>query len=117
MNFDDLNLENLSKSLELLRAVAHPIRLAIIDLLDEEQQLNVNRIYAQLGMEQSITSQHLKVLRDTDVVITKREGKMIFYTLNYPKLQSISKGVSSFDLITKERQKKLRKSAVTIAEN
>ena len=52
MNFDDLNLENLSKSLELLRAVAHPIRLAIIDLLDEEQQLNVNRIYAQLGMEQ-----------------------------------------------------------------
>ena len=65
-----------------MRAVAHPIRLAIIDLLDEEQQLNVNRIYAQLGMEQSITSQHLKVLRDTDVVITKREGKMIFYTLS-----------------------------------
>lgn len=117
MNFNDLNLENLSKSLELLRAVAHPIRLSIVDLLDEEQQLNVNRIYAQLGMEQSITSQHLKVLRDAEVVITKREGKMIFYTLNYNRLNSISIGVASFDLISKERQKKLRKTVATITEN
>lgn len=110
MNFLDLNLENLSTSLELLRAVAHPIRLSIIQLLDKEEQLNVNRIYAQLKMEQSITSQHLKVLRDAGVVKTNREGKMIFYTLDYNKLNSISSGVFAFDIITKERQKKSRKS-------
>ena len=53
-------------------------------------------IYNSMKLEQSITSQHLKILRSTEIVITERDGKFIHYSVNYSKLTSVLKAVDTF---------------------
>jgi ArsR family transcriptional regulator len=49
-----------------------------------------------LKIEQSITSQHLKILRASGLVHTHREGKFIHYTIDYPKLVVAVKAIDQF---------------------
>lgn len=88
--------EKLEVAVELLRALAHPLRLQIIGFIDEHKSIHVNKIYNTLNLEQSITSQHLRILRKAELVITQREGKFIHYSLNYPKLQSVNNHIQEF---------------------
>lgn len=90
------NNEKLQVSSELMRALAHPLRLKIIEFIDNHQEINVNKIYKALKLEQSITSQHLKILRLADVVQANRDGKMVHYTLNYPILENAQRAVNNF---------------------
>lgn len=110
MQMSEFDQPTLEKASELLRAVAHQLRLNIIKLLDAKGEINVNEIFTSLKLEQSITSQHLKILRAADVVNTRRDGKMIYYSLNYDTISAVEKGITQFDAVTKERIKK-RKQA------
>ena len=64
-----------------LKAVAHPVRLSIIDMLDNNQRLTVTEIYTRLNADQSSVSHHLSILRDKGVLAAERQGKFIFYFL------------------------------------
>lgn len=110
MNVFEFKQEELEKASEMLRAVSHNLRLSIIDLLDEKGEVNVNVIYTTLKLEQSITSQHLKILRDNEIVNTRRDGKMIYYTLNYNRLNIINDAILKFDTLTRERLKTKKKT-------
>lgn len=66
---------------EVLRAIAHPIRLTIIDLLYKNDKLSVTEIYEALNIEQAIASHHLRILKDKRVVAARREGKKSYYYL------------------------------------
>ncbi len=79
-----LDLEFLETSTEVLRALAHPIRLAIIDMLKGGQKLTVTEIHEGLGIEQAVASHHLRILKDKDVVTAKRKGKNTFYAIRHP---------------------------------
>jgi DNA-binding transcriptional ArsR family regulator/YHS domain-containing protein len=70
---------------ELLKALAHPRRLEIIQLL-RDQELSVTDIYEMLDLPQANISQHLMILRDAGVVTTQRDGKQIIYSLAHPKI-------------------------------
>ncbi len=78
-----INNEKLRESSELMRALAHPLRIKILEFIDQNGSVNVNKIYNTLKLEQSITSQHLRILRAVGLVQTEREGKYIHYSLNY----------------------------------
>ena len=67
----------------MLRALAHPLRIRILEFIDQNGSINVNKIYNTLKLEQSITSQHLRILRSVGLVETERQGKYIHYSLNY----------------------------------
>ena len=82
---------SLYHSSEMLRALTHPLRLSLIQFIDNERETNVNRIYKTLRLEQSITSQHLKILRQADLVKSRRDGKYVIYSLNYQKIQHVVK--------------------------
>ena len=71
----------LEKSTEVLRAIAHPIRLGIIDLLDQHDQLSVTEIYEALQIEQAVASHHLRIMKDRGVVEVTRDGKNSLYSL------------------------------------
>ncbi len=94
--------EQLDISTEILRAIAHPLRMAIIDFIDQKQVINVNKIYNTLKLEQSITSQHLRILRSADLVITKREGKFIYYSLNYDKIEQVNVAIVKYTAKTEQ---------------
>ena len=89
----DLQLDyvELRKAVLVLRAVNHKLRQRIIDLLDEHHQMTVTDIYIKLRLEQSVASQHLAILRRAGVVITERQGKFIYYSLDKDRLNQISK--------------------------
>ncbi|MDX1407638.1 MAG: metalloregulator ArsR/SmtB family transcription factor [Saprospiraceae bacterium] len=88
--------EKLQVSAELMRALAHPLRLRILGFIDRHGTINVNKIYSTLKIEQSITSQHLRILRSANVLTAERDGKFIHYTINYPVVQKAAKAIKNF---------------------
>lgn len=78
--------EKLRTSLGIMRALAHPLRLDILNVIDANTEVSVGDIYKTLKIEQALASQQLRILRQADLVMTRRHQKFIFYRLNYPKI-------------------------------
>ena len=91
-----INNEKLQESSEILRALAHPLRMKILEFIDQNDTINVNKIYNTLKLEQSITSQHLRILRLAGIVLTERDGKFIHYSIDYDKLADSVVAINSF---------------------
>jgi len=83
-----LDIEKLEMAASKLRAIAHPMRIAIIDLLNDNQ-LSVTEIYENLNIEQASASHHLNILKSKGVLSSKRSGKKIFYSLKNQTLTEI----------------------------
>jgi len=88
--------EKLSYSTELMRALAHPLRLKILEFIDSHGSTNVNKIYNTLSLEQSITSQHLRILKLAGVVSDRRDGKFIHYSINYDVILKVDQAMKNF---------------------
>lgn len=91
--FDSVKLDY---STELMRALAHPLRLRIIEYIDSQSSTNVNSIYNTLGLEQSITSQHLRILKLAKVLKGTKDGKYMFYSVNYDVVERAHNAVNKF---------------------
>ncbi len=70
---------------EVFQAMGHPTRLAILELLQGGEH-TVSAILARLGVEQGTVSQHLAILRSRRLVIGRRAGNRVFYSLRDPVL-------------------------------
>jgi ArsR family transcriptional regulator len=81
---------------DLLRAVAHPLRLRIIALLCREET-NVGSLAVALAAEQAIVSQHLRILRMSRLVDVTRGGGEARYRLAEPRLRDLIRCVESCD--------------------
>ena len=84
-----LDINKLEMAASRLRAIAHPMRIAIISLLDEHNKLSVTEIYTALDIEQASASHHLNILKTKGVLVSKREGKKILYSLKSQILSEI----------------------------
>ncbi len=73
---------------ELLKAVAHPLRIRIVALLCNGP-LHVNAMADRLGVDQALVSQHLRILRMRHLVRAVRRDGFAFYELAEPQLQSL----------------------------
>lgn len=92
----NINNEKLQSSSEILRALSHPLRLQILEFIDQNDVINVNKIYNTLKLEQSITSQHLRILRLAGLVETERDGKFIHYSLDYNRIKNAVEAINRF---------------------
>lgn len=68
---------------DIFQALAHPTRIAIIELLGEGE-LSAGELMAKLGMEQANISQHLTVLRTKQLVVNRKAGNQVFYSVRDP---------------------------------
>ncbi len=66
---------------EMIKALGHPTRLQILEVLSEEGESCVCHLENRLGLRQAYISQQLARLREADLVIDRREGLFIFYAL------------------------------------
>ncbi|MBK8443765.1 MAG: helix-turn-helix transcriptional regulator [Sphingobacteriales bacterium] len=89
-------LKDVERVSEMIKAFAHPLRFKILTFIDKNKSTNVNKIYAALKIEQSTTSQHLKILRQNNLVLAHRQGKFIFYSVNYEKIAKILQAMDSY---------------------
>lgn len=85
----NVNFDKLESASEMLKAIAHPIRIAIVDLLEGEKKLSVTEIYEALKIEQAIASHHLSILKNKGVLSYDRSGKNCYYYLKHPRLSQI----------------------------
>ena len=82
------------KAALVLRAMNHKLRQQILSLIDTEKKITVTEIYVRLRLEQSVASQHLAILRRAGIVVTQRDGKFIYYTVNHARIAEINKFIS-----------------------
>ncbi|MED0951732.1 metalloregulator ArsR/SmtB family transcription factor [Bacillus mobilis] len=74
--------------IELLKAMAHPLRLQIINELTNKKTLNVTQLTEILNIPQSTTSQHLSKLKRY-VLRAERKGLEVYYSINNSKADKI----------------------------
>lgn len=84
-----IDVIQLKKAALILRAVNHKLRQQIMKLVHQNGKMTVTEIYVKLRLEQSVASQHLAILRKAGFVNTMRDGKFIFYSVNYDRLDQV----------------------------
>ncbi|MCD6596555.1 MAG: helix-turn-helix transcriptional regulator [Bacteroidales bacterium] len=94
MKVKELNSELLIGAASMLKAIAHPKRLAILNYLDGGKKLSVTELHNLLDLEQSTTSHHLGILKDKGVLGANREGKNTYYYIKHDSLSRIIECVS-----------------------
>lgn len=90
---NDLSIETLQlrKAALIFRAINHPLRQQMLQLLHKSEKMPVTNLYVKLKLEQSVASQQLAILRKVGFVTAKRQGKQIFYSVNYSRLNDVTK--------------------------
>lgn len=94
MEIKNLNPEDLERASNMLKAIAHPIRISIVSCLENNQNKTVTEIHNLLGIEQSTASHHLGILKDKGVLSSRREGKNTYYYLKSNRLTTILECIS-----------------------
>ena len=59
---------------EVLKAIAHPIRLGVLEILSDHEERTVTQLYEELGCSQSMMSQQVKILCQQKLVDIRKEG-------------------------------------------
>ena len=66
---------------EVLKALAHPVRLSIVAFLEDGEKC-VGEIMASVGGKQAITSQQLNMMKDKGVLACRRDGSKVYYRID-----------------------------------
>ena len=94
MEFSDLNPEEVEQAANMIKAISHPMRLAILGYLGEGNQMSVTAIHSLLKIEQSTASHHLGILKDKGILASIRKGKYTLYYLKRKNLSTLVKCIS-----------------------
>lgn len=91
-----LKWRNLEFAAATMRALAHPLRLSILQYIIDNNMPSVKDIYKGLDLEQSNTSQHLTILKDVELVRAERAGRKMIYTVNTDRLGYIQELIDKY---------------------
>jgi len=94
MELKTLKPEQLESASNMLKAIAHPMRIAILSFLEDGKKLTVTEIHEKLNIEQSTTSHHLGIMKDKGVLSSQREGKNTYYFLKHEQLYHIAECIA-----------------------
>lgn len=73
----------------MLKVIAHPVRLAIVDALHHQEKMTVLEIQEKLTLDQPIASQHLTLMQDKGVLVSEKVGRNRFFKLKYTDMFKI----------------------------
>jgi DNA-binding transcriptional ArsR family regulator len=88
--------ETQARLAERLKALAHPARLAIVEILAERDECVCGEIVNDLPLAQSTVSQHLKALKEAGLVQGTVEGRSTCYCLDPEALSALEEEVGAF---------------------
>ena len=80
--------ERIERAAEVLKTVAHPLRLRIVELLESGEK-SVTELKELLGVTQPLTSQHLSQMRMRGVLGSRREGAQVYYAIANPDVVKV----------------------------
>lgn len=85
--------ESFTKVAEILKALAHPQRLCIVKTLCEKDLVNVGDMQHCLDEAQATVSQHLSKLKASKIIVGRREGTSIYYSISDEKVKNLVQAV------------------------
>ena len=94
----ELQKQEMEKAAFILKTIAHPSRLAIINILSKQAWQAVSEISEKLDMEQSLTSHHLNTMKMKGVLESQRDGKSIKYKLKLTEVTQVLSCIEHCDL-------------------
>lgn len=80
---------------KVLKALAHPARLKLVDVLSENAEVCVCELTDAIGMDMSTVSRHLSQLKNAGIVESEKHGQMVFYRLRVKCLASLFRCIES----------------------
>ncbi|HNW88858.1 MAG TPA: metalloregulator ArsR/SmtB family transcription factor [Bacteroidales bacterium] len=89
LKIEKIDLEKLDNAADTLRAIAHPMRVAIVQMLYANKKMNVTEIYKKLKIEQASASHHLSILKTRGIVESRRAGKKTYYAVREESVANI----------------------------
>jgi ArsR family transcriptional regulator len=93
----------------IFQALAHPSRIAIVEVL-RNGELSAGAIQERVGIEQANLSQHLGVLRSRQIIVNRKEGNQVFYSLRDPML------IEVLDILRRYFQSNLSQAITMLGE-
>jgi DNA-binding transcriptional ArsR family regulator len=101
VNHAKLDYAAVKKASLVLRSIDHALRQQIIQLLAEKKSIRVTNIYVKLRVEQSFASHLLGKLRDQQIVVAKRKGKEIYYSLDHARIAEVVEFLNKMQQLVK----------------
>ncbi len=89
--------DKIAKIADILKVIAHPIRLKIVEGLQGGEERTVSYLAKYVDAEQSLVSHHLTKMKDKGVLRAKREGKNIYYQLADEKITKVFDCIGNCD--------------------
>ncbi len=92
---------------EMCKVFSHPKRLELIDLL-RDKEMSAGELVGRLGLAPSNLSQHLTMMRERHILISRKEGNVVYYRIANPRL------IEAFDLLREILFEQIRQDAALI---
>ena len=92
---------------EMCKVFSHAKRLELINLL-REREMSVGELSQKLGLSSANLSQHLAMMRERHILISRKEGNMVYYRIANPKL------LQAFDMLREMLFEQIRQDAALI---
>lgn len=93
--------DKLQKVAKILKTIAHPVKLEILEILEFEEPLDVSTLCERIGSqcEISMMSHHLSKMKDNGILVSEKRGKQVFYSIADSHLLNIFDCMENCNLI------------------
>lgn len=92
---------------EMCKVFSHPKRLELINVL-RDKEMSVGELSQRLGLTMGNLSQHLAMMRERRILVSKKEGNVVYYRIANPRL------LEAFDLLREILFEQIRQDAALI---
>ena len=89
MTTTELPQELVETTARMLKCLGHPVRLKILDLLEQKGECTVTEVHEALDLEQAVSSQHQSLMRDKGILARRKEGVHVYYRLGDPRATKV----------------------------
>ena len=93
-----LNAVKMARLADILKVISHPVRLRIIEFLEEREPVSVGGLREYLDIELSLLSHHINKMKDKGILQSYREGRKIYYSLSFTQITKIFDCMEQCDL-------------------
>jgi len=93
-----ISVETVQDAARVLKCIGHPVRLRIIELLDNGGEKTVTEIRESIGLEQAAASQHLNLMRDKNILTARRDGVNVYYDVSDDKVVRVIECLRACDI-------------------
>ena len=77
------SVDTLQKVAKILKTIAHPVKLEILEVLESDEPLDVSTIQQRINLpcEVSMMSHHLNKMKDNGILTSQKQGKQVYYQI------------------------------------